>query len=845
MDTRSTTALSDMSKQIDELRSSQVQQTEEIRKELGGEINALKGIIEKFFADAQHVTQRAGKQTEASSEITDGTPQTKDPPDRLNPANSSAKTIPTNIDNNNNTPVHHSLSARLTKIGFPMFDGSELKEWIYRCEQFFSIDSTPPELKVRLASLHMTSKALQWHHSYIANRYNQFPLWPEYVAAISDRFSKLFDDPLSELVSLKQGNDTIDEYLDKFDCAMNRITLTPAHALSIFLTNMHQHLALHVRQFKVDTVPEAAKIAKLHELSLMHTPSRTARPSSNAPQRSNFSQTNKHQYNNSTPPTTTNLNDQNNKPLIANTPQKRISFEEMQERKRKGLCMFCEEPFTPGHQLKHRRAEFLFMEAETEFDEEIALEEQIRETTLVDDQDDKVPTISVHALNGCPTFNCMRLMGQYGKRKLHILIDPGSTHNFLNIQVAKGLGCSLIPTKPMSVVAASGDLITKYKCNPLSWKMQGYGFSTEIRTLPLGCSDLVLGVQWLSTLGPILWDFLNLRMEFNFQGLKHVLRGVSPNSAKVINGSSLNKLMLQEPQLALLHIRELDSTLETHQTLDPATLLYHIEASGANTDDNEPLQQLLASFADIFEEPTSLPPYREGFNHKIPLEAGANPVSLRPYRYSAVQKDAIDKMIREMVDQGIIQYSSSPYASPVVLVKKKDGSWRLCVYYRGLNKQTIKDKYPIPLLEDLLDELGGSKYFSKLDLRAGFHQLRMSPEDVHKTAFKTHSGHYEYLVMPFGLTNAPCTFQGLMNHVFEPILRKFLLVFFDDILIYSKTWEDHLHHLDMVFSILRHQQLYLKMSKCTFGATRIEYLGHFISNEGVSTDPAKIKAVET
>ncbi|CAL9243056.1 unnamed protein product, partial [Arabidopsis halleri] len=217
---------------------------------------------------------------------------------------------------------------------------------------------------------------------------------------------------------------------------------------------------------------------------------------------------------------------------------------------------------------------------------------------------------------------------------------------------------------------------------------------------------------------------------------------------------------------------------------------------------------------DLFIEPTGLPPFRKGFDHQIPVEAGASPVSLRPYRYNSIQKDIIDRMVREMLSQGIIQNSSSPYASPVVLVKKKDGSWRLCVDYRGVNKQTIKDKYPIPLLEDLLDELGGSTYFSKLDLRAGFHQIRMHPHDVYKTAFKTHAGHYEYLVMPFGLTNAPCTFQGLMNQVFRHIARKYVLVFFDDILVYSPTWEQHLQHLEEVFAVLRKHQLFLKPSKC-------------------------------
>ncbi|KAF3551505.1 hypothetical protein DY000_02008093 [Brassica cretica] len=199
MDTRSTTAMNDMSKQIDELRTTQNQQSEEIRKELGGEISALKAIIEKYFANTPPPsTQHEGKHGETTSDLTGGMSQT-DPQDRSNPEQSAAKTTPTNT----NPPLHHGLSSRLTKIGFPMFDGSEHREWIYRCEKFFSIDSTPPELKVRLASLHMTGKSLQWHHSYLANRYNIFPLWPEYVAAVSERFSELFDNPLSELSQLE------------------------------------------------------------------------------------------------------------------------------------------------------------------------------------------------------------------------------------------------------------------------------------------------------------------------------------------------------------------------------------------------------------------------------------------------------------------------------------------------------------------------------------------------------------------------------------------------------------------------------------------------------------------
>ncbi|GJW71026.1 putative mitochondrial protein [Tanacetum coccineum] len=219
-------------------------------------------------------------------------------------------------------------------------------------------------------------------------------------------------------------------------------------------------------------------------------------------------------------------------------------------------------------------------------------------------------------------------------------------------------------------------------------------------------------------------------------------------------------------------------------------------------------------------------------------------VAKRPYKHPPNQKVVVEAIVKELMEFRVIRDSQSPYSSPIVMVKKNDGTWRMYVDYRQLNMYIVKDKFPILVVEELLDKLKGAHFFSKLDFRSGYHQIRMHEDDIEKTTFRTHEGQYEFLVIPFGLTNAPSTFQSLMNTVFKPFLRHFTFVFFDDILVYSATLEAHLQHLKLILQAIRQNSLYVKMSKCLFATKQVEYLGHIISGNGISIDPSKIKAMQ-
>ena len=248
-------------------------------------------------------------------------------------------------------------------------------------------------------------------------------------------------------------------------------------------------------------------------------------------------------------------------------------------------------------------------------------------------------------------------------------------------------------------------------------------------------------------------------------------------------------------------------------------------------------------FFDVFpEDLPGLPPDRE-IEFEIELAPGTEPIPIAPYRMAPAELKELKVQMEELLSKGFVKTSTSPWGASVLFVKKKDGSLRLCIDYRQLNKVTIRNQYPLPRIDDLFDQLQGAKVFSKIDLRSGYHQLKVRREDVPKTAFRTRYGHYEFLVMPFGLTNAPAAFMDLMNRVFGPYLDKFVIVFIDDILVYSSSKEEHAEHLRILLQTLREHQLYAKFIKCQFWLDRVTFLGHVVSAEGISVDPQKIEAI--
>ncbi|CAI5472253.1 unnamed protein product [Closterium sp. Yama58-4] len=361
--------------------------------------------------------------------------------------------------------------------------------------------------------------------------------------------------------------------------------------------------------------------------------------------------------------------------------------------------------------------------------------------------------------------------------------------------------------------------------------MRGFGMRMLATTLD-GC-DVLLGRDWLQRFNPTIDWTTGACVVRGYGGKTTLPKWTEPEPVTTrVNAINMQRAMNSGAQAFMVHLYEVAAS---EKIADIDTLCAAVP---------EELASIIRKYPEIFADdlPDGLPPQRPE-DHRIQLEPGAQPTVRTQWRLSQPELAELRAQLDYLLAKGFIRPSTSPYAAPILFTPKKDGGLRMCIDYRALNRVTIKSRYPIPRTDDLLDQLRGARYFSKIDLRGGYHQIRVFADDCPKTAFRTRYSSYEFTVMPFGLTNAPSTFQLTMNLIFRDMLDKKVIVYLDDILVYSATKEDHLRDLEEVFRRLQGHRLITKGSKCEFLKPELEFLGHVVSGDGIKIDPRKMDAI--
>jgi hypothetical protein len=381
-----------------------------------------------------------------------------------------------------------------------------------------------------------------------------------------------------------------------------------------------------------------------------------------------------------------------------------------------------------------------------------------------------------------------------------ILFDSGETYSFISPKLGTKVGLDFYHTKGTYMIATPGGKIASNQiCRDVPIQLGSNLIKTDLLLLNLEGMDILLGMDWMT---------------------RHQVSLDISSRAVEIDSPDYRATVLYLPQREYIN-----------------ACIYAIE--GIKLEDIP----VVCDYPDIFpDDLPGMPPDRD-IEFIIELQSGTAPISKRPYRMPPNQLAELKVQLQDLLDKSFIRPSTSPWGRPALFVKKKDHSLRLCVDYRPLNAVTIKNKYPLPRIDILFDQLVGAKVFSKIELRSGYHQIKIKPSDIPKTAISTRYGLYKYLVISFGFTSAPAYFMYLMDYVFMPELDKFVIVFIDNILIYSKNLEDHARHLHIILQRLREHHLYAKFSKCEFWLDTVKFLGHTISSDGISVDPSKVQQV--
>ena len=406
----------------------------------------------------------------------------------------------------------------------------------------------------------------------------------------------------------------------------------------------------------------------------------------------------------------------------------------------------------------------------------------------------------------------------------HVLFDSGATHSFVTPEVAARFwDCFVVDRINVAVLTPADRTLQADQCiKNVPLVIQGKEFVADLLVVPLEGYEVILGMDWLSS----------YRVQIDY-GKGRLLFGRGKRPEMVYYGISPSMTV---SLVAAMRVQDLFQDGEVY--------LVTLSVSGGATNDEVKVEdiEVVQEFEDIFAPLKELPPPRSN-PFTITLEPEAKPIAKAPYRMAPAELAELKKQLEDLLENGFIRSSSSPWGAPVLFVKKKDGSMRLCIDYRGINNITIKDKYPLARIDELLDQLKGTSWFLKIDLASGYHQIPIAKSDIMKTAFQTRYGQYEFVVMPFGLTNAPAAFMRLMNELFHDYLDKFVIIFIDNILVYSRSKEEHKEHLRLVIERLLNQKLFAKFSKCSFRKREIGFLGHIVSGEGVAADPEKVQAI--
>jgi len=431
--------------------------------------------------------------------------------------------------------------------------------------------------------------------------------------------------------------------------------------------------------------------------------------------------------------------------------------------------------------------------------------------------------------------------GSLNNHQASFFIDNGANTSYMRASMADRLRLKLTPLdKNIGVKMPNGSTVAcTHTVVGALVKMSGFVSTHNFLVCPGLEYDVFLGLDWLAA-NNVLVDHGKRHLHIPFRKKTIIVQCAAPADPALHKIPSLSAMQFKRtvrksacsPFLMVVRALNEDGTKPGPTVATPDEEL------------QAKCKKLVADYIeDVF--PPELPAgvVDRGFEHTIELVKDAQPPATKMFRLSPTEMDALKVQIPELLEKGFIRPSISPFGAPILFVKKKDGSLRMCVDFRPLNNITIKNKYPLPFIDDLLEQAAGCKYFTKIDLRNGYYQVKIAEGDIQKTAFRTRLGHFEWVVLPLGLTNAPATFMHMMNQVFGKFLNKFLVIYLDDLLIFSKTPEEHLEHLELVLKTLKENKLYGSLKKCAFGVREIEFLGHVVSDRGIKVDPAKVAAI--